>query len=102
MQQYFAKNKELELEQSDYHHIKNVMRMKAGDIIKVAFDNVIYTCEIISLKDDVVLLSTGELATVINVYNRGLVVKTFGTNECIRIDNKEKNSVHIKRKIKTR
>ena len=53
MQQYFAKNKELELEQSDYYHIKNVMRMKKGDIIKVAFDNIIYTCEIVNLKDDV-------------------------------------------------
>lgn len=53
MQQYFAKNKELELEQSDYHHIKNVMRMKIGDIIKVAFDNVIYTCEITNLNDEV-------------------------------------------------
>ena len=53
MQQYFAKNKSLELEESDYHHIKNVMRMKKGDIIKVAFDNIIYTCEIVNLKDDV-------------------------------------------------
>ena len=53
MQQYFAKNKELELEQSDYHHIKNVMRMKVGNIIKVVFDNVIYTCEITDLKETV-------------------------------------------------
>lgn len=53
MQQYFAKNKDLELEKSDYHHIKNVMRMKKGDIIKVAFDNIIYTCEITDLDNDV-------------------------------------------------
>lgn len=44
MQQYFAKNKNLELEDSDYHHIKNVMRMKKGDTIKVVYDDVIYTC----------------------------------------------------------
>jgi 16S rRNA (uracil1498-N3)-methyltransferase len=53
MQQYFAKNKNLELEQSDYHHIKNVMRMKKDDYIKVVFDGVIYTCKITNLKDDV-------------------------------------------------
>ena len=49
MQQYFAKNKNLELEDSDYHHIKNVMRMKKDDIIKVVFDNVIYTCKLTSI-----------------------------------------------------
>jgi len=54
------------------------------------------------LKDDVVLLSTEDLATVVNIYKYGLLVKIFGTNECIRIDNREKNSVYIKRKIKTR
>lgn len=46
MQQYFAKNKNLELEDSDYHHIKNVMRMKKGDTIKVVYDDVIYTCKL--------------------------------------------------------
>ena len=49
MQQYFAKNKNLELEDSDYHHIKNVMRMKKDDIIKVVFDNVVYTCKLTSI-----------------------------------------------------
>ena len=34
MQQYFAKNKNLDLEDGDYHHIKNVMKMKCGDLIK--------------------------------------------------------------------
>ena len=28
MQQYFAKNINLDLEDGDYHHIKNVMKMK--------------------------------------------------------------------------
>lgn len=49
MQQYFAKNKNLELEDSDYHHIKNVMRMKKDDIIKVVFDNVVCTCKLTSI-----------------------------------------------------
>ncbi len=44
MQQYFAKNKNLELEDSDYHHIKNVMRMKKGDVINVVYDGVSYEC----------------------------------------------------------
>ena len=38
MQRYFAINKNLELEESDYHHIKTVMRMKPGDIIEVVYD----------------------------------------------------------------
>ena len=46
MQQYFAKNKNLELEESDYHHIKNVMRMKTGDLIKIVYDNTFYTCKL--------------------------------------------------------
>ncbi len=51
MQQYFAKNKNLELEESDYHHIKNVMRMKKGDIIKVVYDNVIYDCKLTEISN---------------------------------------------------
>ena len=49
MQQYFAKNKSLELEDSDYHHIKNVMRFKKGDIIKVVYDNIVYDCVLTSV-----------------------------------------------------
>lgn len=54
------------------------------------------------MKDDVVLLSTDDLATIVNIYKWGMLVKLFGTNECIRIENNDKNSVYIKRKIKTR
>lgn len=46
MQQYFAKNKNLDLEDGDYHHIKNVMKMKCGDLIKVVYDKIIYTCRL--------------------------------------------------------
>lgn len=46
MQQYFAKNKNLDLEDSDYHHIKNVMRMKIGDIIKIVYDDFCYDCKL--------------------------------------------------------
>ena len=46
MQQYFAKNKNLDLEDGDYHHIKNVMKMKCGDLIKVVYDKIIYTCKL--------------------------------------------------------
>lgn len=51
MQQYFAKNENLELEDGDYHHIKNVMRMKTGDLIKVIWDNTAYTCKITNVSD---------------------------------------------------
>lgn len=46
MQQYFAKNKNLDLEDGDYYHIKNVMKMKRGDLIKVVYDKIIYTCKL--------------------------------------------------------
>lgn len=46
MQQYFAKNKNLDLEDGDYHHIKNVMKMKRDDLIKVVYDKIIYTCKL--------------------------------------------------------
>ncbi len=51
MQQYFAKNKNLELDQGDYHHIKNVMRMKKGDKIKVVFEDYLYDCELTNVFD---------------------------------------------------
>lgn len=51
MQQYFAKNKALELEDSDYHHIKNVMRMKKGDLIKVVYDNICYDCRLTNVNN---------------------------------------------------
>lgn len=51
MQQYFAKNKNLELEDSDYHHIKNVMRMKTGDIIRVVYDDVTYDCRLTNVSN---------------------------------------------------
>lgn len=53
MQQYFAKNENLELEKSDYHHIKNVMRMKNGDTIKIIYNNICYTCTLTSVSNDV-------------------------------------------------
>lgn len=49
MQRYFAKDKindKLYLEDGDYHHIKNVMRNNIGDNIEVAYDNIIYICQI--------------------------------------------------------
>ena len=46
MQQYFAKNKNLDLEDGDYHHIKNVMKMQRGDLIKVVQDESIYRCKL--------------------------------------------------------
>ena len=51
MQQYFAINKNLELLDSDYHHIKNVMRMKISDKVKVVYDNTTYLCEIIDIEN---------------------------------------------------
>lgn len=53
MQRYFAKNKEdklFTLEESDYHHIKNVMRMKENETIEVVFDHTLYLACIQNVK----------------------------------------------------
>lgn len=54
------------------------------------------------VKDDVVLLSTNELATVVNVYDNSILVQTFGENNCVKIDGNSRKSVYVKRKIKTK
>ena len=49
MQRYFAlkkDNNKFILNESDYHHIKNVMRMKDDDLIEVVFDKNLYLCKI--------------------------------------------------------
>lgn len=52
MQRYFAKEykDKLILEDSDVHHIKNVMRMKIGEFIEIVYDNKLYICKIDSLE----------------------------------------------------
>lgn len=49
MQRYFAKEKEEQsfiLQDSDIHHIKNVMRCKINDKIEVVYENIVYICQI--------------------------------------------------------
>lgn len=49
MQQYFSKNRNgeiLELNKEDIHHIKNVMRMNAGDKLIVVYESVAYNCKL--------------------------------------------------------
>ena len=50
MQRYFAREKKdnlFILEKSDMHHIKNVMRMKIGDLIEVVYDAKVYKCKVV-------------------------------------------------------
>ena len=49
MQRYFAKNEKLELQDTDIHHIKNVMRMSINDKIEVIYNKKIYLCLIESI-----------------------------------------------------
>ena len=63
MQRYFALDKNLTLEKSDYHHIKNVMRMKKGDIIEVVYDNVIYKCAVDPKNETLDILDKEEIAS---------------------------------------
>lgn len=53
MQRYFAKTKvddDILLEESDFHHIRNVMRMNVNDKIEVVYDKVLYICNIDSME----------------------------------------------------
>lgn len=64
MQRYFGFSKDdkyLYLEQSDYHHIKNVMRNNDGDFIEVVVDNKLYLGCIENVKSDVNVLIEKEL-----------------------------------------
>ena len=52
MQRYFAKEiKEdnIVLEDKDFHHIKNVMRMKENDQVEVIYDKKLYICRILNI-----------------------------------------------------
>ena len=49
MQRYFANKIEgnyILLDDKDYHHIKNVMRMHAGDKIECVINQYLYLCEV--------------------------------------------------------
>jgi len=55
----------------------------------------------IYMKDDVVYLSTGELATVVKTNSESMLLKTFGDNRIIRIDfNNELDDIHIRKKVR--
>ena len=54
MQRYFVKEKindKFILEQSDMHHIKNVMRNKDNDMIEVVYDKKTFICNIDNIND---------------------------------------------------
>lgn len=53
MQRYFAINSNLDLELSDIHHIKTVMRMKVSDKIEVVYDRKLYICEITEINENI-------------------------------------------------
>ena len=59
MQRYFINNKEdntLILDNSDLHHIKNVMRNKVGDLIECVYNEKIYICQITDLTSNKVII----------------------------------------------
>ena len=52
MQRYFAKEKiedNFILYETDYHHIKNVMRSRVGDEVEIVYDKDVYICMISTL-----------------------------------------------------
>ena len=66
MQRYFVKAKHedfLELELSDVHHIKNVMRYKEGDKIECVYNEAVYHCEIINPNSNKVKILSVEEST---------------------------------------
>lgn len=64
MQRYFGVSRDdkyLYLENGDYHHIKNVMRCKDGDLIEVVIDKKLYLGCIENVKSDINILIEKEL-----------------------------------------
>lgn len=64
MQRYFGIGKDnhyLYLEKGDYHHIKNVMRCKDGDLIEVIIDKKLYLGCIENVKSDLKTLIKKEI-----------------------------------------
>lgn len=59
MQRYFAKEKQKNLfvlDSLDIHHIKNVMRMKDGDLIEVVYHEQLYLCELHNIDTQIEVL----------------------------------------------
>ena len=59
MQRYFINTKEdntLILDNSDLHHIKNVMRNKVGDLIECVYDVTLYICKVEDLNSNKVTI----------------------------------------------
>lgn len=74
MQRYFAKAKKDKLfilDDSDIHHICNVMRMKSGDFIEVVFDEVLYKCRV-NMDECVSVLLDSVMES--NVFNKKEIV----------------------------
>lgn len=75
MQRYFAKDKKdnlFILEDSDIHHICNVMRMKNGEFIEVVFDSILYKCKV--NMEDKVLISFDSIMDNTVVSNKEIVL----------------------------
>lgn len=71
MQRYFVKEKQgnfLILENSDVHHIKNVMRYKEGDKIECVYEENLYHCEIINPGSNQVQIISSEENTSTEKY----------------------------------
>lgn len=59
MQRYFAKEKkenQMVLYDSDFHHIKNVMRMKPQDKIEVVYNETLYLCMIDDIENKKIII----------------------------------------------
>lgn len=58
MQRYFAKEKKEDtfiLEKTDYHHIKNVMRMRENEEIEVVIDGILYLACVQNIDGDITI-----------------------------------------------
>lgn len=61
MQRYFAIDKDLNLRETDYHHIRNVMRMKDEDLIEIVYNKVLYECKVYPNKKTVKVVDKKEI-----------------------------------------
>ena len=76
MQRYFAidrKDNVFILENSDLHHICNVMRMKNGEFVEVVFEHILYKCKV-NFDDGVQILYDSIIPSDENFFDITLIV----------------------------
>lgn len=83
MQRYFVQkiNDSLKVSENDYHHIKNVMRLKDGDKLIACFDNQSFLCRIHYTKDAYELIIESDISTDVELKKEVILYQALIKND---------------------